>query len=406
MNNEVFEKIQHISFNLAIGDQTNSSDIGYYNLLKQGETEKDLHKIYEFIKAYEQGCFWGSPQELVKFVNDAYILDADQLLRILNQKERIIDIFLFVDCCKNEMIFHFIESKSITNPYLLFECIRKLFIRNKIRKIPNSELSTFENNLTQAIIQLSTLNLEIWKFFISYFEHETNFFKILGAVLQGLSKDALLIYAGTIDIQHSESDLSKITEAFQSIAKDKSDTVIEVIADTFYLRWQQHIKTIKGKGEFKNKLLLNAYTNVILYSMCYLFRAEKLFVSEMEHILSVLLADQFRWYSSTEVYPYFFSNITQLYLITLVGVNLGFNIKTRICLEKMMHAAKSIIITYDYLWDKNCIRQYEDIINNINNICAEKREYGGWKNYAGESITLSETMMKMTPPATSSTEQS
>lgn len=370
MTNEkdVFKNIESMSIEIEKFDDSSGFDQKYIDLIKKADEEKNIKEIYEFIDAYERGFSFYNPQEFIqKWVDIAYKENPEKLLSIITEKELLIDIYFLIMSCTDEILCKIIKKNNITNPYLLFGCIRKL--------LDNSCVEKYSEYISSGFICLSSLSKEIWVYSITYFENDTSFYKILGCVLGNLSKDALLSYAETIKFDQYQTRLKEVTEAFQNIPDDKVIYVLDTISGTISRRWKEFVIRMRKTKQFFNSIVISSYTNLILWSIDNQILDTDGFIECFNQTHQQLVEDVFCWRENSTVFrTNYFLSVTNLELLRLICKNRKFDLSKHPDFGMILEETKDIIEKYEYLWDETKISQFQEVVDGMGEILISARQ--------------------------------
>lgn len=353
---DVFDQIEQAAIQPRLDARAGISDRELFQILQQGEDEQDIDKIYRFITSYEMGCYNGPPKILQEMVLSAYEKSPIRLIEILNAKGRLMEHFMHIACLDNDMISAYIRDSRITNPLLLYECIRQLFAREKRKQ-------NLETVIVLAVIQLSYLDRILWKRFLSEFEKNTIFIRILGQVLVGISEESLKDYAEGIQLDLSVQELQNTTNSFTMISDEKQNFILENVAEILYSRWCEHLLSIKLSKKFIAKPIINGYSNLILTTINFLYsdttRLKDLLIDQLKEFQD----DMFLWYEKNiHKMTYYFVGITQIYLSMLVLNGRTLDKSSGELLRLQLVNARDLIIRHKYFRSKN---EHSDLIDDI-----------------------------------------
>ena len=371
MTNEkdVFKNIESMSINIEKFDDSVGFDQKYIDSIKKADKEKNIKEIYKFIDSYERGFSFYNPQEFIQdWIDIAYKENPEKLLSIITEKESLIDIYFLIMSCTDEILCKLIKKNNITNPYLLFGCIRKL--------LDNSCVEKYSEYISNGFICLSSLSKEIWVYSITYFENDNSFYKILGCVLGNLSEDALLSYAETIKIDHYQTKLKEVTEAFQNIPDNKDIYVLNTISSTILRRWKELVIGMRETKQFFNCFVISSYTNLILWSIDKQILDTDGFIECFNQTYQQLVEDVFCWReNSTVFHAYYFLSVTHLNLLRLICQNRKFDLRKYPDFCMILEGAKDIIEKYEYLWDERKISHFQELVEGMGDILISARQH-------------------------------
>lgn len=353
---DVFDQIEHATIQPMLDPRAGISDQGLLQILQQGEDEHDINKICRFITSYEMGCYNGPPKIMQEMVLSAYEKSPIRLIEILNAKGRLIEHFMYISCLDNDMISAYIRDSRITNSLLLYECIRQLFAREKREQ-------NLETVIVLAVIQLACMDRTLWKRFLSKFEKNSIFIRILGQVLVGISEESLKDYAEGIQLDLSIQELQNITNSFEIISDEKLTFILENISEILQRRWCEHLLSIKLSKKFIDKPIINGYSNLILATINFLYcdttKLKDLLIDQLKGFQD----DMFLWYEKKiHKMTYYFVDITQIYLSMLVLNGRKLDKSSDKPLRLQLVNARDLIIKHKYF---RSVNEHSDLIDDI-----------------------------------------
>ena len=120
-----------------------------------------------------------------------------------------------------------------------------------------------------------------------------------------------------------------------------------------YQRWERNLAAIKASGTIQQTVIMTPYIDVIYNVLCYLFQKKADWKQEFKKWSELLITDIQKWYQSeSQLSAYFFTDITQIYLLLFWGRQMW----EQFCDEdviNLLHDVKKAAQRYDYLWQKN-----------------------------------------------------
>lgn len=340
----VWDVLERVHMKLQTTAQSGRAEHTYLQLLEECEQEKNLDKFYQVVDALERGIGFPYDKELQELLQKAFEEDSCRLFALLAKKEYMIDCCMLINLCSTEMLGFFVQMEGQEYPFFLYECARQLLNRD-----------ADEEAIVAAVQQLSDLSQEFWQRWLQHHEYNLRWQQLLGHVLGELSAPALEIYAKTVsldrsfDMRHQQA----ITSVFQMIPAEKADRLIEAIAPIMYQRWERNLAAIKASGTIQQTVIMTPYIDVIYNVLCYLFQKKADWKQELKKWSELLITDIQKWYQSeSQLSAYFFTDITQIYLLLFWGQQKW----EQFCDEDVINLlddVKKAAQRYDYLWRRN-----------------------------------------------------
>ena len=310
----VWDDLDSVSFSFKVGEDAERVDKEYLKILHDGQAEKNLNKIYEFIEMAERGSQPQGDSNLPKIIEDAYKIESVRLFRFIEAKNDLVSYWTFLSMIFNkEILFSFADMESV-DPLLHFECARQILTRFSC----NDE---YEVPCVNAVIKFASKDAALWNRWIKKYEHNSKWAKITWSALQELETRELIEYSENISLitcyLNTTGDL--LEDGFHSIDVTKKNQIISTIAQTIYERWEKVLITSKRNGRFQNNILISNYISILLPSMDFLFSDSKLWTEQFQKYVSLLDSDSQKWYSSETNYSSsFFLNLSNIYYLIVI----------------------------------------------------------------------------------------
>ena len=310
----VWDVLDSVSFSFEVGEDAERVDKEYLKILHDGQVEKNIKKIYEFIDMAERGSLPQGDSNLSKIIEDAYKTDSVRLFQFIEAKNVLVSYWGFLSMiCNKEILFSF-TNMELDDPLLYFECARQILTRFSCN-------SGYESPCVNAVIKFASKDTSLWSRWIRKYEHNSEWAKITWAVLQELETKELIEYSENINLitcyLNTTGDL--LEDGFHSIDVTKRKQIISTIAQTIYERWEEALITSKRNGRFQNNILISNYISILLPSMDFLFSDSKLWIEQFQKYVSLLDSDSHKWYSAeTNFSSSFFLNLTNIYYLVVI----------------------------------------------------------------------------------------
>lgn len=351
---DVWEAISTMKFSAKLGENAGRADRIFFQHLQEGLKSGDIDKIYEFIEASERGRGLNSEPIVCKLFRKAYDEDAKRLCRILAERDSIIEYWGYLSAyCETYMIVAFTKM-DVEYPCFYYECARIL-----LKRLQEDLLC--QEGIIAAVKKLANIDLNLWKRWIQKNESNSCWQKLLFTVLSQLDKEALEIFAQTIDldmmIQEQKPDI--LSASFESLSELSKKYILVHIGGIIIERWNDLIEKKKKAFVTINKPLFTGYINLILNSIQKPLQDKEKWKTAFLKQAEVLEEDMYRWYArQINMESMFFYDITQLYYILIIGQECQLiRIDDVIC--DSAQKVKLITERYDYFW-RDCESQKDD----------------------------------------------
>lgn len=348
----LFLGLENMRFSVKPGERAPHSDIEFLRVLEEGEQEKNLSKIYEFIHAFERGNLGLTDEKVQKYLKKAYEISPWRLLQILEQKERFIEKYKILCMCDKDMKIYF-ALHTQQDTWLIYEAIRQIF--------SEQDLTEGDTAFTMAVLRLAEKDLNLWKRLLQENEYNKKWSRYLKYIWGKLGKEALRCYAENIRINLPAEYMQGVTEAFREMESEEQEYVLGEIAPILYERWKVYLQELRETAKTMNGLEITGYCNLILSAICYLFPEYKLWMEEFHKIMLGFEQDMLAWYSSESAMSvFYFTNLTQVYIFLYYGRK-GRDWEIDAKTAQMMKETRRLILCYQYLW-RNIDTIYEGTV--------------------------------------------
>lgn len=315
-NMDAFEKLERMTLKLHKGADAGNIDNGYFQLLEDGEKENDIHKIYDFVNGLERGGLGFPYEEFSNCLLVALEQDEKIAIEILNKRKRIIDCVFLVNSLNDEKKMQLVSCLGINNPILKFELIRQLLAGKKENTSDNIE------TISQGIIHLAELDINLFAFLIEELENNTNFYPVMGKALNDLSDQGLNVYAKAIRIDKYNHYMHEVDCMCKEIREDKWTTIFMSLQKVICEKWENMLNECLEKEEFFNDVIINSYANIILFCMLEKYENEDLLFQDLHKALDIYEKHLFAWHSNySRAMSVYFIDVTRLYMLKLVLTN-------------------------------------------------------------------------------------
>ena len=345
IQNSVWDVLDSINCSFEVDDAAERADIEYFRILREGEAENNLNKIYEFIDVAERSSQPMGDTYLPAVLEEAYKTDAVRLFQFIEGKNDLVDYWVFLSMINDkEILFSFAEMQS-QNALLHYECARQI-----LRRFSYNE--EYEVPCQNAIVKFACKDIELWTFWIKKYEHNSKWAKITWNVLSKLGEKELIAYSDNVSLIASFiNEIGRnIQEGFNGVDIAKQNQIISIISNNIYERWEKALNVSKVNGRYQNGILLSNYTNIILSSMNVIFSDNLLWVEQFKRYACLLDADLHKWYSSEKNhFSPFFLNLTNIYYLLVIKEN-SLN---SLDFSEAKHSAeliKFILSRYEFYW--------------------------------------------------------
>jgi len=321
MESDVFNKLRALTINVVDGGVSQSiSDKEYTRLYINGKREGNMHKQYEFINAMERGGLNFPEPELVYILKEAFEIDEDRALFIINDKTDILTIAFIGYGVQESIKKHIIKSSAITNPIVKYEMIRQI-LKTHI-PLENSALDA----VTRGCVQLSEMDAMVFSFMLNELQCQSNFFIMIGRALNSLSDNAIKIYAENINLQRGVGYFEQVNTLLEQIEKENWDKIFSSITEIIYRKWNDLLDKSKAEKGIDD-IIICSYSNLILCCMLNLFSNQDNFFIELNDILETCDKYLYTWHSDSSVMKTaYFVYATKLYMLRLIQINCKFTL--------------------------------------------------------------------------------
>lgn len=262
----VWEVLDSVTFSFTTDEHAERVDKEYLKILREGQSENNPNKIYEFIDMAERGAQPQVDSNLPKIIEDAYKTDPVRLFHFIESKNDLVFYWTFLSMVyRKEILFSFAEMES-DNPLFHYECARQIFTRFSCKE-------GYEAPCVKAVIKFASKDTALWNCWTKKYEHNPKWAKITWAVLQELGAKELIEYSENISLitcyLNTTEDL--LEDGFYSVDAAKRDQIISTIAKTIYDRWETALSAAKKNGGYQNNILVSNYISILFSSMDFLF---------------------------------------------------------------------------------------------------------------------------------------
>lgn len=349
----VWEALDALKMEIKVGEKAGRSDKIFYQHMCEGVKENNLDKMYEFINAVERGCGLYEEEKIYKLMKKAFEEDSLRLGKMIAKRKNLIDYWIFLSSCTADMIY---ELTSVETEYSIFyyECARLLF-----REIENSEKNRMY--VIEAVKKFAMHDPGLWKRWINNNEYNLKWQRMVGEVLVELPVEPLIVYAETIhlDMTSERNELGIITEAFQKISDDRIDYILSVISEVIYFRWRNIIQEKKKQRKYQSKIIISAYTNIILWSMNMFFEKNDIWEKEIVDGTGILEKDMYEWYENeSQMKSVFFIDVTWIFYLLHLKKHQLSDIRTESVLNAICKV-REILKRLEAFWEQNDDRKAE-----------------------------------------------
>jgi len=345
MEYDVFNKLRALTINIRDGGASQRiTDKEYMRLYIDGKKEGNMYKQYELIDAMERGGLNLPQIELIRILKEAFEIDEDSALSIINDKTDILTISFIGYGLQESVKKRIIRDSAITNPIIKFEMIRQT-----LKSDVALDEDTFEA-VTQGCVQISELDAMVFSFMLNKLQYQRDFFIVMGRALNILSDSAIKMYAENIDLQRSADYFEQVNTLLAQIEDEKWDEVLGSLAGIIYRKWNALLdKTKFAKGI--NGIIICSYSSLILYCMLKLFSNKDDFYTELNRILETCDKCIYTWYpDGSRMQTVYFVCTTQLYMLNLVQQNHKFDLNLNKALKDKLQMVCDLLGNYRDFW--------------------------------------------------------
>lgn len=316
--------------------------------------EGDPHTIYNNIKKIERALVVDrSFNKLFELVCEAYIINPERIITLINNKKTIIEIYFFVRCFKNEIIIEILEGPLILRSHLIFMCIRKLTNKSSKKKKELNKVD-FDKILSNAIIKISTIDENLWSYIIFYFENNLEYYSVFGIVLEKINDQSLIIFAQSINLRIRESSLVQISQIFISLSDDRLYAILNKISPIIKNRWFEYLSELKQDKKFFNGLIQTGYIDLVYWSIYYSITDIDCFEKELNNQFIILNNDAYCWYKNIiDFRTNYFIDYTQIGLLSQVYIEKNYKFTQTLEIQEMVKQLEIIFKRYEDLWDNS-----------------------------------------------------
>lgn len=337
----VLAALEAVRVKMEIGEGAHRSDYEFMRILKEGEEEDNLDKIYQFVAACERGRGLVTDPAVIDLVRKAYETSPERTMQILAGKKHL-ERCIFLAGCSEEMRIAFVHMGAAGNMLFLYECLRQL-LRGSRQSPEKAEA------LVSGARMLSEGNVTLWERLIRTGEYNRTWQSLLGLVLSGLGEQALIIFAKTIRMDLSEDQCAIISDSLGRMKMEEMERVQQVCAAVLYSRWKEYLEMLHEKKSGLHGIQTSGYQALIFQAIRYVYREQNGWEREVMDSLSLYEEDMCNWYKSVvELSTVFFIHMSKLFLLLCVGAELGFCPGNE--LRHMLEGAARHMEKLEYLW--------------------------------------------------------
>lgn len=338
---DALKRLRGLKLKVTVGERAPRSDYELERILREGETEENLDKIYQFVEACERGQRLINT-EVAPWLKEAFQESPEGVMQILADKTHLERCILLASGSE-EMRIGFVEMGAAGNMWLLYECLRQLLLygtsNDKIWEV-----------LAAGIVKLSNGCGELWQRWIRTFELNRKWTTLLGKVLPELEEQALLVYVQTIRIRMPEKKAEEINWSLSQMDDEKSEKLYSSVDSIVYQRWKDYLQQLREEKYGCHGIIVSGYAELIFNSALHLFDTQDKWEQEVSEALVLFMRAQVEWYIGiTQMKTVFFIHISQLYLLFSVGTTQGFVPGETV--RAIFECAKRQMEMQEYLWE-------------------------------------------------------
>lgn len=319
--NEILQTLKKIKVNINISPNASNSDKGLYNLLIEGTAENDFKKIYGFVQSVEMGCGFDSGEmiKLKRVYDKVFDTSPNEVIEILNHKNKLIDIVYNCYCIQTEMKIMLLQSSFLNNEFVIFELIRQLLNNLSVDELNNNS-TDYKKVVGDAIIQLALRNNLLFQYFVEKFEHKEQFYHVIPIALSDMQVTEREMYANSINIDNKGCNYyDYVRILLQNIDGTKFDSFITDINEIIYQRWNDYLSNLLISKEFVSDIILTSYGDLILNCLCKRYEDKELFFMDFENVLNKFNEATYKWYEEgTEFSSMYYIYATKLFFFKKV----------------------------------------------------------------------------------------
>ncbi len=338
---DIFKALETVRITTVIDERAPQSDHELMRILREGEEEHDLDKIYQFIEACERGRGLAHDATFKKLIEKGFEVSPERVMRILAAK-RHVERCICLALCDDQKRIAFIRMGADGNMEFLYECLRQLISYGSMTEEKRTAI-------VSGTVMLSEGSEELWRRMIRKKEYNKKWLEILGQLLSGLSERALVVYAETIHMDMPENYGAFISDSLQQMDPESTERLYRTAASCIYARWKEHLNYIRGKKSGLHEMFTNGYVELIYHAALYLYSEQKTWENEFAEVFLSFEKDLVGWYlDAVEMTTVFFADVSELCMLLCVAVDSGIY-PTQKCRE-MLIRLKRLLEMYQYLW--------------------------------------------------------
>lgn len=338
---DALKRLMGLKLEITIGEGAPQSDRELERILREGETEENLDKIYQFVEACERGQRLINT-EVASWLEEGFQESPESVMQILSGKMHLERCILLASGSE-EMRIGFVEMGAAENMCFLYECLRQLLLygtsNDKIWEV-----------LAAGIVKLSNGCGELWQRWIRTFELNRKWTALLGKVLPELEEQALFVYVQTIGLRMPEEKTEEISWALHQMDNEKLEMFYSSVASIVYQRWKDYLWQLREEKYGCHGIVISGYAELIFNSVLHLFDTQDKWEQEVSETLVLFMRAQVEWYTGiTQMKTVFYIYMSQLYLLFAVGTTQGFVPGETV--RAIFECAKRQMETQEYLWE-------------------------------------------------------
>lgn len=341
---DCFEKMACFKMSVQGSERSSESDLKYIELYQQGVEKQDILLMYQLVEACERGCGILCPQEMQTLWDEACERDLNKAFEVTDKSiATVMDAVIRVKCMTEAQKEQYLTRDELGNIYVIWEIVRS-GLRTRAGEVAGPE------KLAIGVKKIAAHDKNLWKRFLQKNEYTKHWYEVLPYVIPMLPETDKLLYAGTIDLKHTEEDLAMVSGALRKLEDKDMEQFMAVAAPVIIERWEEYCDLAYKAKSFLNHIMISAYTDLICWSYYYVYGKKEQLTDKIHSEINRLFDELFWWYErATHLQSRFFQNLTTVLFLWS-------------CLPEE---------EYDRL-DKNKLRQLKNVIKRMRPVWHEK----------------------------------
>lgn len=326
LSEKIKEFLSALSIKINIPNDAPYNEKRYFEEYENGIREKNMGKVYSFIRAVEMGRGYslsGIMRGLIRFI---YFFDPTLLKVAISKRADPLEILAMIEALEDDETLIMGRGEDVKNEWVLLGILYHVLGRDRRKEFKNNVLE----GMAIILEQLRCVNEDLFFQSISFFRNFKAFNIILGRVLGKADKNTILKYVNNYKISDYRDEYENGRLFIENFLKEAGKENCFLLCSEMFRKWERYLKNfIKQNKYIQEPLYTNSFYMIIYY---FLLRGNQQedFLLELERILFRIIEINCIWCeSSIEIRARFFVNLTYLYLLCIECRHKGYTLNSR-----------------------------------------------------------------------------